>query len=169
MSKDLEVKTPRANLSAIGLMALNEPTEVCQMLIDDAPLLESEDEALYKLIYRTVVDECKPQSFLDLIEVKDYVDKLWEEQRYKKSIADVIDCERNKWADSARRFLPKKKRDDKRQATAYLPLLSAIQGLSRLADNSGAVRRKLHKELSQKKRNQNKNDPPLIPSKERPN
>ena len=37
ISKDLEAKTPRADLSAVSLIALN-PSEVCQMLIDDAPL-----------------------------------------------------------------------------------------------------------------------------------
>jgi hypothetical protein len=58
ISKDLEAKTPRADLSAISLIAANQPSEVCQMLIDDAPRLESEDRGGYELLYRTIVEEC---------------------------------------------------------------------------------------------------------------
>jgi hypothetical protein len=62
--------------------------------------------------------------------LKDFVDKLLEVQRYRKSIADVIDRERNEWRDHAGRILPNKKGHDKREAVAYLPHLPAIQGLS---------------------------------------
>jgi hypothetical protein len=168
ISKDLEAKTPRADLSAVSLIALN-PSEVCQMLIDDAPLLEREDRQGYELLYRTIVAECGAESLLDYLEVMDFVDKFWEEKRYRTSIADVIDRDTTRWRKGPHHVGFSEKELLKENATAYLQHLPIIQDLSRLADNYGAARRKLQKDLRQMSQRRGKNARPSIAPEEKLN
>jgi hypothetical protein len=58
-------------------------------LFGKPPLLEGEDEDRY-LRLRAAVRELNPKTVFDLINAKDQVDKLWEEQRYKRAAAALI-------------------------------------------------------------------------------
>ncbi len=50
---------------------------------DEPPLLENESEFFYNELWDAVVADVKPATFLEFVAVKDYVDKLHEELRYK--------------------------------------------------------------------------------------
>ena len=54
-------------------------------LLEDTPLLEEEDEGLYRQIFDAVVADLKPQSFLEWIDAKDYADKIFEERQLQES------------------------------------------------------------------------------------
>jgi hypothetical protein len=51
------------------------------------PLLEGEDKERYLRLRAAVVGELKPISVFDWINAKDQVDKLWEEERYRRAAA----------------------------------------------------------------------------------
>ena len=54
-------------------------------------LLEGEDAERYERLCTEVIRELKPKSFSDFINAKDQIDKIWEEQRYKRNSAALID------------------------------------------------------------------------------
>jgi hypothetical protein len=53
-------------------------------LFGDPPLLQGEDPNLYRGLLAALIKEREPQSFADWICVHDTVNKLWEEQRFKR-------------------------------------------------------------------------------------
>lgn len=60
-------------------------------LFGKPPLLEGEDEARYQRLWAEIIHEHKPNSFSEFMNAKDQIDKIWEEQRYKRSSAALID------------------------------------------------------------------------------
>src|ERR1700738_3920221 len=64
-------------------------------LIDDIfaepALLEGEDSKRYLDLYSAVEAEIQPKNIFDRIEVRELTDKIWEELRYKRSSAALID------------------------------------------------------------------------------
>ena len=60
-------------------------------LFGKPPLLEGEDAERYRRLCTEVIRELKPKSFSDFINAKDQIDKIWEEQRYKRTSAALID------------------------------------------------------------------------------
>ena len=68
----------------------NEKNDQFEFLFGKPPLLEGEDEDRYLRLRAAVVRELNPKTVFDLINAKDQVDKLWEEQRYKRAAAALI-------------------------------------------------------------------------------
>jgi hypothetical protein len=61
-------------------------------LFGKPPLLEGEDEERYQRLRAAVVRDLKPKSAFDWINVQDQVDKIWEEQRYKRAATALINA-----------------------------------------------------------------------------
>jgi hypothetical protein len=63
--------------------------------IDDlfgAPaLLEGEDRERYARLFAAVESEIEPKNFFEVMQVREQTDKIWEELRYKRSSAALID------------------------------------------------------------------------------
>jgi hypothetical protein len=68
----------------------NETNDQFEFLFGRSALLEGEDEERYLRLRAAVVDELKPKTVFDWINAKDHVDKLWEEQRYKRAATALI-------------------------------------------------------------------------------
>jgi hypothetical protein len=84
-----EAKRSEAEPSLQTPIASNQPRKLYEKLLDNTPLLQNEDERRYRLIFEALVAEAKPESMLDWLEAKEFMDKLWEEQRYKTMMVDV--------------------------------------------------------------------------------
>ena len=59
-------------------------------LFGDPPLLEAEDPNLYWGLLAGMIRDRNPQSFPEWIYVYDMVDKLWEEQRFKRASTGLM-------------------------------------------------------------------------------
>jgi hypothetical protein len=68
----------------------NEKNDQFEFLFGKPPLLEGEDEERYLRLRAAVVGELEPKSVFDWVNAKDQVDKLWEEQRYKRAATALI-------------------------------------------------------------------------------
>jgi len=68
----------------------NEMPNQLESLFGKPALLEGEDQERYLRLRAAVVDDLKPKSLLDWINAQDQVDKLWEEQRYKRAATALI-------------------------------------------------------------------------------
>jgi hypothetical protein len=70
-------------------MSSNKPeTEIndqLESLFGQPPLLKGEDKTRYQRLRAAVVADLEPESAFDWISAQDHVDKLWEEQRYKRA------------------------------------------------------------------------------------
>jgi hypothetical protein len=53
-------------------------------------LLEGEDKESYQRLRTAMIRDLKPKTVFEWINVRDYVDKIWEEQRYKRAAAGLI-------------------------------------------------------------------------------
>jgi hypothetical protein len=60
-------------------------------LFGEPPLLEGEDKQRYLRLYAAVEADIQPKSFFDQMQVREQTDKIWEELRYKRSSAALID------------------------------------------------------------------------------
>jgi hypothetical protein len=168
MIRRSENNSPSENLLAVNPIT-TDPSEAFQMLIEDAVILESEDRERYEQIASTLLAEVRPQSFLEVVEVKDYVDKFWEEKRWGALLADMINYEKAVRArHPSSRGLDQKEREQV-PAFCYQSTLPVIQAFARLQDNSGAARRKLQKDLSQRVQARRENEAPRIGPEKKPN
>jgi hypothetical protein len=68
----------------------SEPVDQLELLFGKPPLLEGEDEERYLRLRKAVAEHLKPETTFDWIDVRDHVDKIWEEERYKLSSAALI-------------------------------------------------------------------------------
>jgi hypothetical protein len=68
----------------------DEPSQQLESWFGKPPLLEGEDQERYLRLRAAVVEDVSPKTFLDWIDVHDQVNKLWEEQRYKRAAAALI-------------------------------------------------------------------------------
>jgi len=68
----------------------NGKNDQFEFLFGRPPLLEGEDEERYLRLRAAVVGELEPKSVFDWINAKDQVDKLWEEERYKRAATALI-------------------------------------------------------------------------------
>ena len=110
-------------------------------LLEQAPILEDEDQELYDQIHNAFFEDVRPQTFLEKLAVKDFADKVFEELRLKTAIVDLIDGARQ-----AVVFGP----DGERKFRAIQDYLPHLQKLQRMKDNSEAGRRALMKEFRHK-------------------
>ena len=67
-------------------------------LLEQAPILEDEDQELYKQLHNAILEDVRPQTFLEKLAVKDYADKVFEELRLKTAIVGLIDGVRQAFA-----------------------------------------------------------------------
>ena len=63
----------------------NQNNDQFEFLFGKPSLLEGEDEERYLQLRAAIVAELEPKSVFDWINAKDQVDKLWEEERYKRA------------------------------------------------------------------------------------
>jgi hypothetical protein len=111
-------------------------------LLERTRILDGEDEKLYAQLHDAILDDVKPQSFLEKIAVKDLVDKLFEELRGRAAIVGLIEGARH----AADEYGHKDQREY-RAIRQYLPHLTKLQ---RMLDNSEAGRRSIMKEFRRK-------------------
>src|SRR5262249_5678492 len=123
----------------------------------------------YELIARTVVAEVKPQSFLESIEVKDFVDKLWEGQRWRALLADMIDCEKGYRARKLNIMHLDRKEREQVPPSCYQSTLPVILAFAGWQDNSEAAGRKLQKDLPQRIQARREDQAPRIGPEKKPN
>jgi hypothetical protein len=69
---------------------INQTNNRLEFLFGKPVLLEGEDEDLYQRLRAAVIDELKPNSTFEWINTEDQIDKLWEERRYKRAAAALI-------------------------------------------------------------------------------
>jgi hypothetical protein len=60
-------------------------------LFGEPALLEGEDKERYQRLSAVMVRDLKPKNVLDWINVRDQIDKVWEEQRYKRATTKLIE------------------------------------------------------------------------------
>ena len=70
-----------------------QDSTVAQMsdLFGEPPLMKGEDRARYWRLHALVTLEFKPKTDLQKLFVREYTDKLWQQQRYKQSEASIAD------------------------------------------------------------------------------
>jgi hypothetical protein len=107
-------------------------------LLEQAPILEDEDQELYDQIHSAVFDDVRPQTFLEKLAVKDFADKVFEELRFKTAIVGLIDGARQAITFGA---------DGEREFRAIQDYLPHLQKLQRMKEQSEAGRRALMKEF----------------------
>jgi hypothetical protein len=129
----------KQNASAVSTASLD--SSCYRTLLEQAPILEDEDQELYKQIHDAVFEDVRPQTFLEKLAVKDFADKVFEELRLKTAIVDLIDGARQ-----AVVLGP----DEEREFSAIQDYLPHLQKLQRMKDNSEAGRRALMKEFRHK-------------------
>jgi hypothetical protein len=71
-------------------MVKNEIPKQYESLFGQPPLLEGEDREAYLALRSAVVEDRKPDGLMEWIGVNDLVNKLWEEQRYRRASTALI-------------------------------------------------------------------------------
>ena len=123
--------------------------------------LKTEDAKLYEEDLQALVDDIKPQSFLDWKNVEDYADKLQDERRYKDAIPRLID---GKMEPRIGARIAEKERHDAFLIESYLP---GLIKLTRLADNSFDFRKRIEKDFRRMARARpNSAAPSIVPEDE---
>jgi hypothetical protein len=115
--------------------------QVGQAIMDNTPLLESEDRELYQRLCNAILEELKPETVLDYFDVNDVVFKAFEEHRYKAAAAAMLETARQKAWKGLKR--PKEVREDHLDKAS----LQNLEQLSRLDDNAGRTRRSIQREI----------------------
>jgi hypothetical protein len=70
-----EAKRSEAERSLQTPIASNQPRKLYEKLLDNTPLLQNEDERRYRLIFEALVAGAQPESMLDWLDVREYMDK----------------------------------------------------------------------------------------------
>jgi hypothetical protein len=60
-------------------------------LFGPPPLIRGEDAARYWRLHAAVTYEIKPEMVLDKVLVREFVDKMWQQQRYKQNAASIVE------------------------------------------------------------------------------
>jgi hypothetical protein len=126
--------------------------DLFEAYLEDVPLMDDEDDVVFRQSVDAVAKETRVTSFLGLIAAKELVEKLHEEQRLKSARIEIMQGARQRvasYADQAEQELE--------ASSIYLEKFSKID---RVITNSQAGRRALLKELRQHGSN---DAPPLVP------
>ena len=59
-------------------------------LLGPPPLLEGEDREAYLALRSLVIEEARPKTVTDWVDVHDFVTQLWEEQRFRRASVAII-------------------------------------------------------------------------------
>jgi hypothetical protein len=60
-------------------------------LFGPPPLIKGEDAARYRRLHAAITYQMKPETLWDEIHVREIVDKLWQQQRYKQNAASIVE------------------------------------------------------------------------------
>ncbi len=60
-------------------------------LFGPPPLIKGEDLARYWRLHAAVARKMKPKDLFDDVQVREFTDKLWQQQRYKQCAASLVD------------------------------------------------------------------------------
>ena len=71
-------------------MVKNEIPKQLESLLGQPQLLEGEDREAYLALQSAVIEDRKPDRLMEWIGVNDLVNKLWEEQRYRRASTALI-------------------------------------------------------------------------------
>ena len=143
---------------ATNMIASVAQEQFGQVIMDMSPLLDSEDRYLYETMCHNIIRELRPQSSLEYFEVIDFVFKFFEERRYKLGIAALFQTAKGRNEKSP--FIPEELHE------TWLPkyYVESLEGLARLSDNAGRIRRALQKNLRDMVCERNKAlSPPIAP------
>lgn len=76
-------------------MLATNPNDSTTSQIDDLfgvpPLIKGEDTARYWRLHAAIAHEIKPETVFDKIRVREFADKLWQQQRCKQSAASFVE------------------------------------------------------------------------------
>jgi len=61
-----------------------------ESLLGPPPLLEGEDREAYLALRSLVIEEARPKTVTDWVDVHDFVTQLWEEQRFRRASVAII-------------------------------------------------------------------------------
>src|ERR1700680_140608 len=62
-----------------------------EYLFGPPPLIRGEDAARYWRLHAAITHQMKPETVLEKIHVREIVDKLWQQQRYKQNAASIVE------------------------------------------------------------------------------
>ena len=70
-----------------------EDSAIRQMddLFGEPPLIKGEDTARYWRLHAAIAHAIKPETVFDKIHVREFVDKLWQQQRCKQSASSLVE------------------------------------------------------------------------------
>jgi len=132
---------PEAAPSSKGSVTPRDTNPIYERILNSKRFLKTEDAKLYEQDLQALVDDIKPQSFLDWKNVEDYADKLQDERRYKNAIPRLIDGKTE----------PRKTfrimEEGKNEAFLIESYLPSLIKLTRLADNSFDLRKRIEKDF----------------------
>jgi len=76
-------------------MLATNPNDPAKSQIDDLfgapPLIKGEDTARYWRLHAAIAHQIKPETIFDKIRVREFADKLWQQQRCKQSAASLVE------------------------------------------------------------------------------
>jgi hypothetical protein len=76
-------------------MLATNPNDSAKSQIDDLfgapPLIKGEDTARYWRLHAAIAHQIKPETIFDKIRVREFADKLWQQQRCKQSAASLVE------------------------------------------------------------------------------
>jgi hypothetical protein len=142
--KIVEIARLEEKQNASAASTANLDSSCYRALLEQAPILEDEDQELYNQIHNAVFDDVRPQTFLEQLAVKDFADKVFEELRLKTAIVGLIDGSRQAVT---------------REFHAIQDYLPHLQKLQRMKEQSEAGRRALMKEFRHKAASKEGSDP----------
>jgi hypothetical protein len=122
--------------------ATTKPDAAYNKLVGEMLFLDNEDDKLFDDLHKAVTAELKPQTLLDKLEVRDFVIKLYEEQRYRNASVHLID--------GARHAVTMYSDENEREFDAILQYLPHLPKFQRMIDNNEASRRSILKEVRRK-------------------
>src|SRR4030088_1497698 len=76
------------------MLAKNEEDSVGNQMNDllgPPPLIQGEDAARYWRLHAAIAHEIKPETFFDKICIREFADKLWQQQRCKQGAASIVE------------------------------------------------------------------------------
>jgi hypothetical protein len=151
---------PDAAPSSKGSITPRNANPIYARILKSKRFLKTEDAKLYEEDLQALVDDIKPQSFLDWKNVEDYADKLQDERRYKDAIPRLIDGKMK-----PRKVIPSEK--EKHEADLIESYLPSLIKLTRLADNSFDFRKRIEKDFRRMARARpNSAAPSIVPEDE---
>jgi hypothetical protein len=164
-----------AHYEAEGEIAALTPAQLGNMLIENTPLLDTDDVVLFRNVTATLLDELPPQSILDQIDAIDFAYNMALENRCRGAIATKHEQEKHT---STRMYNPKIKKELRGESISGPSALETWHKLLKLGEIYGRNRRAIGKEWRARAENRKRpasspalpiavdQSPPLAPDRE---